>query len=294
MQSPFWHYNATFDAQEIMRRYAVTDPVAQPGFVVNFLNVSVDPKIFPAALTELAGRVEPIPFPANWHADIAEWAAALRAVDLSGETFTMIELGCGWGCWMNNMGSAARKTGRAVHVIGVEGDAGHIQFAHEALCRNGFSTGEWTVLHGIAAGHSGTALFPKQDHAGASWGLEPIFGATREQLDEAAATASFDVLPMIPLAEIASSHDRIDLLHIDIQGGEVDLVGQCLHTMNEKVGYAVIGTHSRQIEGALFDLLENAGWLLEMERPAILSLSESGPVTTVDGLQGWRNRHLLP
>jgi hypothetical protein len=34
----------------------------------------------------------------------------------------MIELGCGWGCWMNNAGVAARSTDRRVHVIGVEGD----------------------------------------------------------------------------------------------------------------------------------------------------------------------------
>jgi hypothetical protein len=40
--------------------------------------------------------VEPIPIPANWHADIAEWAAALRAVDLARGSFTMAELGCGW------------------------------------------------------------------------------------------------------------------------------------------------------------------------------------------------------
>jgi hypothetical protein len=40
--------------------------------------------------------VEGIPIPANWHADIAEWAAALRAVELAEETFTVVELGCGW------------------------------------------------------------------------------------------------------------------------------------------------------------------------------------------------------
>ena len=58
-----------------------------------------------------AGEVEDMPIPANWHADIAEWAAALRAVELARGTFSMAELGCGWGCWMNNTGVAARAAG---------------------------------------------------------------------------------------------------------------------------------------------------------------------------------------
>jgi FkbM family methyltransferase len=206
----------------------------------------------------------------------------------------MIELGCGWGCWMNNMGAAARSTGRDIHVIGVEGDVGHIAFAHEALARNGFTPDQWTVVNGIAAGRHGVALFPRQDHAGASWGLEPVFGATDEQRDAAVASGSHDVLPMIPLDQIAGAHDRIDLLHIDIQGGEADLIEECLPTLNEKVAYVVVGTHSRQIEGRLFDMMLAAGWLLEMERPAILSVAGPSPVVTVDGLQGWRNRRILP
>lgn len=31
-----------------------------------------------------------------------------------------------------------------------------------------------------------------------------------------------------------------------------------------------------------------------MERPAVLMLTEAGPITTVDGLQGWRNKRLNP
>jgi FkbM family methyltransferase len=294
MDSPFWHYNSSFDAVDVMRRFAVIDPAPMAGMAVNFLGVAIDPRIFPPALAERAGTVEPIPLPANWHADIAEWGAALRAVDLSGPRFTMIELGCGWGCWMNNMGAAARSTGRDIHVIGVEGDVGHIAFAHEALARNGFTPDQWTVVNGIAAGRHGVALFPRQDHAGASWGLEPVFGATDEQRDAAVASGSHDVLPMIPLDQIAGAYDRIDLLHIDIQGGEADLIEECLPTLNEKVAYVVVGTHSRQIEGRLFDMMLAAVWLLEMERPAILSVAGPSPVVTVDGLQGWRNRRMLP
>ena len=47
---------------------------------------------------------------------------------------------CGWGCWMNNSGVAARRTGRTVDLIGIEGDEGHLKFARDALARNGYAT----------------------------------------------------------------------------------------------------------------------------------------------------------
>lgn len=58
-------------------------------------------------------------------------------------------------------------------------------------------------------------------------------------------------LPQIPLRELATRLDRIDLLHIDIQGGELDLVAQSLETISRSVAYMLIGTHSRTIEGEL-------------------------------------------
>jgi hypothetical protein len=35
------------------------------------------------------------------------------------------------------------------------------------------------------------------------------------------------------------------------------------------------------------DTLLSAKWKLEIERPAILSLSGAAPLVTVDGVQGW-------
>ncbi len=296
--SPFLHYHANFDAEAMLRRHAVPDPQPRPGYLVNFLGVAIDPKYFPAILDGRAGTVEPVPIPANWHADIAEWAAALRAVELAHARakgrFTMIELGCGWGCWMNNTGVAARRLGLATTLIGIEGDPGHIGFAREATAANGFDAADITLHHGIAAGHAGIALFPRQSRAGVEWGLEPILHANPEQIDQARRSATHDALPMVPLETLMDGHTRIDLLHVDIQGGEADLVADCLGVLGERIAMLLIGTHSRQIEGRLFDLLLGAGWVLEIERPAILSVAASGPVVSVDGVQGWRNPRKLP
>lgn len=293
-QSPFFHYAAAFDPLEVMHRHAARGLQPKPSFLTNFLGVAIDPKFFPTILEQMAGTVEPVPIPANWHADIAEWGAALRAVDLSAETFTMIELGCGWGCWMNNCGVAARATGRNVHIIGIEGDEGHLSFAQESLRTNGFDADEFTLHRGIAAAGSGIALFPKQNVPGMNWGSEPVFGATESQRAKAVSSGTHDELPMIALSEIMAPHQRIDLLHIDIQGGEADLVDDCIAVLGQKVSYMVIGTHSKQIEGRLYESLLQAGWCLEMERAAIFELVEGAPQIRVDGVQGWRNPQLLP
>lgn len=296
MRTRFWHYHSRFDAIETVTRHAMNQPPfgRRPGRVMNFLGIAINPQIFPSALEPLNGFIEAAPMPNNWHADLAEWGAALHAVDLSGPTFTMIELGCGWGCWMLNTGMAARRTGRGVHVIGVEGDAGHIAFAKAGLAENGFADYESTLVTGIAAGQSGVALFPLQETAGESWGLEPVLGADEARTQELMATGRYSALPMISLAELAAAHARIDLLHIDIQGGEADLVEACLDILSAKFAYVLIGTHSREIEGRLFEVMLGAGWVLDMERPAFLTLAGDRPEVTVDGVQSWRNPALLP
>jgi FkbM family methyltransferase len=275
--SPFLHHNEIFDPQEVVRRHALPGARGTPGYPTNFLGVRIDPKFFPTILEGRAGEVECIPIPANWHADVAEWGAALRAVDLAYESFTVVELGCGSGCWINNTGVAARRAGLDVHLIGIEGDAGHLKFADEAYAANGFAMQQVTLHHGIAASGNGVALFPRQQHPGKDWGLEPIFDATEQQRHDAAQSGSHYQLPMIALDDIIAAYQRVDLLHIDIQGGEVDLITGCLPVINDKVGYLVVGTHSRQIEGRLMDTLLETGWRMEIERPAIMSLSGTAP-----------------
>ncbi len=292
--SAFWHYNARFDPLEVIHRHAQSGLKPVPGFQTNFLGVRVDPRFCPSELSGLDGTVEAVPVPANWHADIAEWGAALRAVDLAQHRFTAIELGCGWGCWLNNAGVAARRAGLAVFLIGVDGDAGHLDFARQATAANGFQASQVKLSHGIAAAASGMALFPHQARAGQSYGNEPVLGASDEQRAHALLAGSHDLVPILSLDDIFAGHPRIDLLHVDIQGAEADLIVSSILVLRDRVAFMVIGTHSRQIEGRLFEALIEAGWLLEIERPAILSLDGRGPAVTVDGVQGWRNPRLLP
>lgn len=287
--SPFWHYSSAFDAGEIINKYARSKIYPSPSHVTNFVGVKIRPEFFPNILADLVGTVESAPIPANWHADIAEWASCLRAVDLSGDRFSMLELGCGWGCWMNNLGVAAKSAGKKIKLYGIEADSEHLRYAHSSLSDNGITDKEFVVSQGIAGKAGSVALFPSIE-SGINWGGTAIFNPNEQLLNEAVGSGKYVHMPVVDIEALIKDETRLDFMHVDIQGAELGLLTEIYDLLCEKVRYIFIGTHSKQIEGGLFELfMTNNTWKLEMERPAIFELIDGRPVVKVDGVQAWRN-----
>lgn len=286
--SPLDHYFCEFDAQAVLDSFERREQAAAPGLVTNFLGTRISPRVYPSLLDPMAGTVEPRPDPGNWHADIAEWAAALRSVELAQGSYRIVELGCGWGCWIANMGVAARSRGLRVELIGIEGDRHHLENARETLVLNGFAPADYRLVHGVAGPRPGRAIFPDPDAGNAHWGGEPEFYPSAARLAEADATPGLQVLDCHTLDDLGAG-GAIDLLHIDIQGGETAYVTGNAEAMARRVRRVLIGTHSRVIEGELFAHFRDQGWLLEMERPAIAPPRAGQPVTLIDGVQLWRH-----
>ena len=287
--SPFWHYTSSFDAVAIINKHA--KPLIRSSILhaTNFLGVKIRPEFFPNILSEKMGTVEPRPIPANWHADIAEWASCLRSVDLSGDRFVMLELGCGWGCWMTNLGVAAKSMGKNVKLYGIEADQDHLGFARASFSDNGITKKEFVLSLGIAGKAGSVALFPSIE-SGIDWGGTAIFNPSEEELKNAIDSDKYVRMPIIDIAALIKDERKLDLLHVDIQGAELGLLTELFGLLCEKVRYIFIGTHSKQIEAGLFDLFASKQiWKLEMERPAIFGLTDGQPVVQVDGVQAWRN-----
>ncbi len=286
-----WNYACDFDALALIRRYHVEDQSPEPGIIRNFLGTRIEPVIHPSVLEPKSGTVEGLPFPGNWHADIAEWAAALLSVERAADTYRIVEAGCGWGCWMVNMGVAARNRGLDTTLIGIEGEARHLINARRTLSLNGFEDDSITLKHGVAGPKSGHAIFPRTEQGQVGWGGEAIFDPTPEQIDAARRGTDTQVLDCVTLGEL-SGDKPIDLLHIDIQGAEADFVAGNIAQMDRYVRHVLIGTHSRVLEGALVAHLSAAGWRLEMERPAIMPIHGGKQYLAIDGVQFWVNRAL--
>lgn len=286
-----YSYLCEFDAVGLMHAFEASDQSAEPGIIKNFLGTKVEPYVYPPVLTNLVGTVEPFPAPGNWHADIAEWAGALRSVEAAQGIYRIVELGCGWGCWISNMGVAARKRGLKVELIGIEGDAYHLESARKTLALNGFDETEYRLYHGVAGPKPGVAIFPVHADQGANWGAEPIFYPDAAQLAAHRNRADCQVLTCYSLPEM-SQGAPIDLLHIDIQGAEVDYVRGNAEAMKRHVRRVLIGTHGRKIEGELMEHFNSCGWRLEMERPAVLMFHAGAVIVRIDGVQVWVNPEL--
>jgi len=287
----FLAFDSSIDAKGIVLGHAVKDLKPREGLVGNFLGVFMETSLFPPLLHNLVGQIEAPPIPANWHADVAEWAAVLRSVELSGAEFSILELGCAWGCWMCNAGMAAKRTGRKIKLMGVEALPEFAEISRHHLILNGFVESEFTVLQGVAGADSGIALFPRKEAGETNFGLSPIFDPSEKQLSDTLTAETHEVVDVYSISHILSDTDRLDLLHIDIQGGEVDILQQNISIISKKVAYIFVGTHSREIEGKIFTIMREHGFFLEIERPAILSLVPSHQPTVIfDGVQAWRNQ----
>jgi FkbM family methyltransferase len=283
-----YYYTSSFFPEILIHSAARQDQVPEPGFVTNFIGVKMRPRIMPSILRKLAGRIEGRPNPGNWHADIAEWGAAFHAVAQAGATFRMVELGCGWGCWMVNTGAYARQLGKKVELVGIEGDPDHLANAEMTLRDNDFSESEYRLVNGVAAPRPGVALFPVLDQPGEDWGGEAVFYPDDAERERLLATGRYRQLQCHPLSELAGG-SILDLLHIDIQGAEVDFVRGNFDHIQRFVRRVLVGTHSRVIEGELTGHFLANGWSLEMDRPAVSEIVEGRPEIRMDGVQMWRN-----
>jgi hypothetical protein len=237
--SPFWHYLSAFDAVGTINKYTKSDLQPSPYYAMNFLGVKMRLEFYPKILPPLIGKVEPPPIPTNWHADIAEWASCLRSVDLSGERFVMLELGCGWGCWINNLGVAAKSEGKSVKLYGVEADQQSLRFARLALNDNGITENEFVLSKGIAGKMGNVALFPSISPEEGGGGVA-IFNPSNAQLSEAKNSGKYFILPCVDIDNLIKDEERLDFMHVDLQGAELDLLTEIFDLLCKKVRYIFI------------------------------------------------------
>ncbi|MES2497202.1 MAG: FkbM family methyltransferase [Pseudomonadota bacterium] len=222
----------------------------------------------------------------------SEWVGTLRSVLEARGKFTAMELGAGWGPWLIASQNAARTRGiDKIDLTGVEGATEHHGFMVDNFRNNGVPPEAHSLHHAVVGAEDGIAAFPKLHIAEDDYGANAVF-ADGER-DAAAMRGDLEEIRCISLNTLLAGKDRVDLIHIDIQGHEETVLRAGIDALNAKVRRLVIGTHSRAIEGHLFDLLHDNGWVCESEVPCVLRATMDGRrVLFVDGEQVWRNDRL--
>ena len=228
---------------------------------------------FVAGIDSLSGIVEGYPIPGNFHGDTLEWIGTLRSALDARNSFTMLELGAGWAPWCVIGYIAAKQLGiEKIKVIGVEGDAGHIDFIRETFAANGIGPDVGEAIHGVVGLTDGKAFFPKASDASRVYGGSCCLlgggksgGRIRGLLGiSISARGSGGASTLLQPGDVdAANSIKIDLIHCDIQGAEANLFSNVIDLVSAKVKRLVIGTHSFEIDRQLACLFPKYGWDLE-------------------------------
>ena len=266
-----------------------------PGFVTNFLGVRTR-TAFVRGLEVKDGAVLGRPVPDDdWHSDAIEWVGVLKAVAAADDRFAMMELGAGWGPWVVDGAAAARRRGIArPDLLAVEADPGHFAFLLQHFRDNGLDPAQHRLIRAAVGVEPGAARWPRVDDPAADWGSRPQAGAHPGTPDHIGRHfAEWIDVEVVPFAGLLRERDAWDLVHIDVQGWEVELCAAAADLLDERVRWLVVATHDAKLHGDLLDLLFRRGWRLENEKPPQFDWQDGMPslmsMTTLDGAQVWRN-----
>jgi FkbM family methyltransferase len=278
----------------IIAEFARHDLKPQPGFIVDFLGVRTRATSLWPEARALEGNVIKAPIPGDFHCETIEWLGLLKSVRSAYGKYIAMELGAGFGPWVVAGGTAARSRGiKHIQLYAVEGDPHHYRFLRQHLSDNGFEPNKHILLEAAVGVEAGVAAWPVMEDTSGEWGSRPILADGDYLGRDFANTKTIDI---IPLADLIRREEHWDLVHIDVQGHEVDICRSCLNDLNERVSWIVVGTHSRKLDGDMLELFCRADWELEHEKPTKFRYYRNPKtlegMTIADGTQVWRNPRL--
>lgn len=258
-------------------------------FHIDFLGVKTDPKFWPDIKATPAGEVEgEMPrFGSQFH----EWLATIGAARNGREKFIMAELGAGYGAWLVRAAAVIRQSSNIpMHLIGVEGHKGHHAWMLEHFRNNGLDPSQHTLLHGIVAAKSGEYRFLESSSERESYGSRVAESITSRLLGGGRVAT----VRGYALEELFVSHEYIDLVHMDIQGAELEVIEASLDVLAKKVRVICVGTHSDAIDQGMVKTLTEAGWLPRWVFPRHSKWATMwGIIQFADGCHVWLNSRLL-
>lgn len=187
----------------------------------------------------------------------------------------------------HGVGRAAQVRGISkIHLVGVEGAKSHWDNMCCHVVDNGFDAHQYTLLHGAVGTIDGIAEFPIVEDPAHDLGAHAVFSEKDRESGHRAVT---EKVPCYSLPTLLNPYERVDVIHFDIQGHELEVISNSQAVLNKKAKRMVVGTHSRAIEEGLLHQLSVHGWILENAEFSTYDYQGYASVLTGDGCQIWRN-----
>ena len=221
---------------ELFQRFGRYRGRATPGFITDFLGIKTDVG-FVKGIEILGGTVQGYPLPrGNFHGDVTEWTGTLQSVLAAKERFVAVELGAGWAPWLVICARACAIRGiNNMSLIGLEGSSAHAAMMRRHFQNNGIRPENHKLLHAAVGTFDGSAEFPIASDPAADWGQAVIVGQHGGYDYRGHSIAATELVPLLSIETILADEALVDLVHIDVQGAEVDIIRPALSTLNAKV-----------------------------------------------------------
>ena len=235
-----------------LQSYEPWTGIADGRFQHDFLGVKTDPRFRPQLHADPPGPLTTrYPSP---HAGYFELAFVLQAITEAKEraTFTVLELGAGYGYWLAVAHRARKRTSeKPIRLVGVEMVERHVTWMRAHFENNGIDPKEHLILHAAVSDKDGVAYYRPEENAWLDYG-QTVVGRTD----------AGGIVPVLalPLARILEETGHVDLLHADLQGEEGKALPSAINELTSNVRRLVCATHSRNIHKELRDKFTRANW----------------------------------
>lgn len=252
----------------------------------------------------------------NFDEEYFEWIYLLESVVAAQGSYTMIELGAGFGRWSVRAAHAVKQynSNLPFRLIAVEAEPVHFEWMGLHFNDNGIDPSKHRLIHAAVSETGGRVLFCIGGPRGTPLDLEPNawYGQclTQDNLLAGKFAADgeyhgFQVLRhkkegwrsikvlCVSLTRILKDLVLVDLIDMDIEGQELPTIRAAIEELDAKVKRLHIGTHGKEIEAELRQLLSAHGWRCQADY-TLFSSSETpwGTISFENGVQSWVNPRL--
>ena len=292
----------------ILDRYKFSEPLDyHNGEIIDWLGIKTDANLHAWLPMPADGvlSIPTLPVPDDQvHAETIEYVALLvgleRALQADDKAYTVVELGASYAPWAIAAGVIGlRERFEAINLVAVEASKDMVPRILEHAERNGLLNNakiKINACHGAIYTRDENVYFPKVNVAHDNGGQLATEDLKR---DYRGLELEHEMVNGYSLGTLLSDYNRVDFLHMDIQGAEAMLLvdDSFLETLDSRVATFFLATQSRFIEGLALQKLSGLGWVLIRERPTMYRQNDRVDVngwTLRDGGQLWLNPKFGP
>ena len=306
----------------VFGKYKCLSGKVKDGYSNDFLGVVTKKKYYPLTIPSMNDYP---PF----NEEYFEWIDLLESVANANKTFTMVELGAGWGRWLARAVGALRQYNNIpYYLIGVEAEPTHVRWMKEHFIENDINLSNCKIVQSAVGKYDGYCKFLtnippscygqhiiiKGSLDGGSVLTPNLSVPTKSNKDVVIsglkALSHINIMPIlkyiyyiklqnirqgkkiksVSLYTIIKDIKSVDLIDSDIQGSEYDVFSALPKEEYNKIKRIHIGTHSIEVENKLRELFNDIGWRNNYDFSIQNTIdTEYGRIHFIDGVQSWSN-----